>query len=130
MAGLSSGPVGRACNGSGVRAATLNKIAYVLGMSVRKLTAPTKTQSVVGESPIDANKPNKVVQNRRLRLEFAARLRLVIASKQTSPQNLSIVSGIPYSTISAWTRGASLPRVAMLKKLAESLGVTVRELTG
>lgn len=60
---------------------------------------------------------------------FAEKLRTARTEKHLSQTELSERVGVSRRSIFAYENGASLPRKAMLRKLAAALGVTVQYLT-
>lgn len=60
---------------------------------------------------------------------FIDNLKRIMSQKNIKQSDIANKTGFPLSTISSWYNGQSYPRVDKMQKLADVLGVSMKELT-
>ena len=60
---------------------------------------------------------------------FIDNLKRIMSKKNIKQSDIANRTGFPLSTISSWYNGQSYPRVDKMQKLADVLGVSMKELT-
>lgn len=64
------------------------------------------------------------------RIEFARRLRMIVAAHDLKPPSVARMVGVCNATMYDWMHGFSLPNAYAVAKIAKALGVDANELLG
>lgn len=140
--GISSNQISRWKHGEDIKLSTLNFLCSVLRCDPSEILTffpddlsavrlDDREVIVVSESQPDLpkNYGKTAKQNKKDPSRLAAKLNVLMQSKDLSPRRLSELSGVPLSTIRNIQYARSLnPRTKTLSSLANALGVPITEL--